>query len=136
MKFSTNSCSRQSVVGSLLRRLRLSSLLSIVYALSAVAGPLPNPLIRAAIVGQLVSAEGRELKLSTIKGLGLNKHDLTTVDQTISGRVTDVATGGGLPGVSVVVKGTSRGTTTDSDGNYRVTVPEQNVGSSLTLVFS
>ncbi len=57
---------------------------------------------------------------------------LVAADQTISGRVTDAATGGGLPGVSVVVKGTSRGTTTDTDGNYRVSAPDQNV----TLVFS
>ncbi|WP_080236883.1 SusC/RagA family TonB-linked outer membrane protein [Spirosoma rigui] len=61
---------------------------------------------------------------------------VATADQTISGRVTDGATNGGLPGVSVVVKGTSRGTTTDSDGNYRVTVPDQNAGGALTLVFS
>ncbi|QHV95918.1 SusC/RagA family TonB-linked outer membrane protein [Spirosoma endbachense] len=61
---------------------------------------------------------------------------LTTVDQTINGQVTDGATGNGLPGVSVVVKGTSRGTTTDGEGNYRVNVPDQNTGSTLTLVFS
>ncbi|WP_288426915.1 TonB-dependent receptor [uncultured Spirosoma sp.] len=53
-------------------------------------------------------------------------------DQTITGRVTDGSTGSGLPGVSVVVKGTSRGTTTDTDGNYRLTVPDQGV----TLIFS
>ena len=53
-------------------------------------------------------------------------------DQTITGRVTDGTTGSGLPGVSVVVKGTSRGTTTDTDGNYQVNTPDQNV----TLVFS
>ena len=53
-------------------------------------------------------------------------------EQTITGRVTDGSTGSGLPGVSVVVKGTSRGTTTDTDGNYRLTVPDQDV----TLVFS
>ena len=61
---------------------------------------------------------------------------LTVADQTISGRVTDDATGSGLPGVSVVLKGTSRGTTTDSDGNFRLNVPDQNTGSTLTLVFS
>jgi TonB-linked SusC/RagA family outer membrane protein len=61
---------------------------------------------------------------------------LVATDQTVNGRVTDGATGGGLPGVSVVVKGTSRGTTTDTDGNFRVTVPEQNVTNTLTLVFS
>lgn len=55
-------------------------------------------------------------------------------DQLISGRVTDGTNGSGLPGVSVVVKGTSRGTTTDSDGNFRINAPDQT--QPLTLVFS
>ena len=40
---------------------------------------------------------------------------------TVYGRVTD-DTGEGLPGVNVVVKGTTIGTTTDLDGNYKLTV--------------
>jgi len=50
--------------------------------------------------------------------------------RTVSGKVTD-DTGGGLPGVNVVVKGTTTGTTTDLDGNYRLSV-----GDNTTLVFS
>lgn len=42
-------------------------------------------------------------------------------------------TGEGLPGVSILVKGTSTGTNTDLDGNYRLNVPE---GLDATLVFS
>jgi len=37
---------------------------------------------------------------------------------TVSGTVTDGATGMGLPGVNIIVKGTSNGATTDFDGNY------------------
>ena len=59
----------------------------------------------------------------------------TPVDQTISGRVTDGTTGAGLPGVSVVVKGTNRGTTTDGEGNYRVSVLDGGNGP-VTLAFS
>lgn len=33
----------------------------------------------------------------------------------------------GLPGVNVVIKGTTTGTVTDIDGNYRITVPSQDV---------
>ncbi len=51
---------------------------------------------------------------------------------TVTGRVTDAKTGDGLPGVSVLVKGTQRGTSTDQDGRYNVEVPN----SSTTLVFS
>lgn len=39
---------------------------------------------------------------------------------TVSGRVTDDA-GEGLPGVNVVIKGTTIGTTTDLDGRYKLT---------------
>ena len=77
-------------------------------------------------------------QLESTQPIQLKKRELSlaAADQTVNGRVTDGATGGGLPGVSVVVKGTSRGTTTDTDGNFRVTVPEQNVTNTLTLVFS
>jgi len=49
----------------------------------------------------------------------------------VSGKVTDSA-GATLPGVSVVVKGTTNGTISDSDGRYSISkVPE-----NATLVFS
>lgn len=48
----------------------------------------------------------------------------------VRGVVTDV-TGDPLPGVSVVVKGTTTGTTTDIDGRYSINVP-----STGTLIFS
>src|SRR5690349_18813040 len=53
------------------------------------------------------------------------------VAQTVSGRVT-TNEGNGLPGVSVLVKGTSTGLTTDSEGKYTIAVP----GESSILVFS
>ncbi|PZR01129.1 MAG: SusC/RagA family TonB-linked outer membrane protein, partial [Flavobacterium psychrophilum] len=51
--------------------------------------------------------------------------------QVVTGKVTSGDDGSAIPGVNVVEKGTSNGTVTDSEGNYRVTV-----GSSATLVFS
>ncbi|WP_375448398.1 SusC/RagA family TonB-linked outer membrane protein [uncultured Fibrella sp.] len=45
-----------------------------------------------------------------------------TTDQPIVGVVTDEK-GDALPGVSIVLKGTSRGTTTDGSGKYRIVVP-------------
>ena len=53
-------------------------------------------------------------------------------ERTIKGKVTDKSNGDGLPGVNVVVKGSSVGTTTDGSGNYSISVADQ--GS--TLVFS
>ncbi|MGV3587958.1 MAG: SusC/RagA family TonB-linked outer membrane protein [Adhaeribacter sp.] len=52
--------------------------------------------------------------------------------RTITGRVTDAANGDGLPGVTVLVKGTQVGTATDATGNYTINVPE----NGTTLIFS
>ena len=42
--------------------------------------------------------------------------------RNVSGRITD-ANGNGVPAASVTVKGTTRGTTTDVNGNFSLTVP-------------
>ncbi|TPG62359.1 SusC/RagA family TonB-linked outer membrane protein [Hymenobacter nivis] len=44
----------------------------------------------------------------------------------VAGRVTQDK-GQGLPGVTIVVKGTTQGTTTDADGNFSLSVPEGSV---------
>lgn len=49
----------------------------------------------------------------------------------ITGKVTDTQ-GQPLPGVTVIVKGTTRGTVTDVDGNYSLS----NIANDNTLVFS
>ena len=67
----------------------------------------------------------------------------------VSGRIIDKSTNEGLPGVSVIVKGTTTGTATDADGRYALNIAgptatlqfkylgyvtaEQAVGSSATL---
>lgn len=51
---------------------------------------------------------------------------------SVSGKVTSSTDKGGLPGVTVVVQGTSIGVITDIGGNYSIDVP----GESSTLVFS
>ncbi|AHJ99740.1 vWA domain-containing protein [Hymenobacter swuensis] len=51
---------------------------------------------------------------------------------TITGRVTDKSTGQGLPGVTVLVKGTSVGVSTGPDGAYALTLPAE----ATTLTFS
>ena len=51
--------------------------------------------------------------------------------QAVSGKVTD-ENGGGLPGVNILVKGTTTGTITDVEGNYRLVLP----ANAAVLVFS
>lgn len=63
----------------------------------------------------------------------MNTNRLTslTIDQNVTGSVTDDK-GEALVGVSVQVKGTTRGATTDAKGSYRITVPN----GKTVLVFS
>jgi iron complex outermembrane receptor protein len=49
---------------------------------------------------------------------------------TTSGTVADSKSGVGIPGISVTVKGTTNGTTTNSEGNFTLRVP---AGSILTF---
>jgi TonB-dependent SusC/RagA subfamily outer membrane receptor len=49
---------------------------------------------------------------------------LVAQQNTISGKVTDVG-GFPLPGVSIVLKGTTTGTTTNLDGEYNLEIPAQ-----------
>ena len=44
----------------------------------------------------------------------------------VTGTVTSSETGEALPGVSIVVKGTTTGTITDVEGNYTINVPDEN----------
>ena len=52
--------------------------------------------------------------------------------RAVSGRVTDQGTSAGLPGVTVLLKGTSNGVSTNADGAFILSVP----ASGGTLVFS
>jgi len=51
--------------------------------------------------------------------------------RNVSGKVTSSDDGSGVPGVNILEKGTSNGTVSDADGNYRISV-----GDNATLVFS
>ena len=55
--------------------------------------------------------------------------------RTVTGTVTEKASGMGLPGVSVLVKGTTVGASTDANGSYSVSVPENVNLNNATLVF-
>nr|WP_183979485.1 SusC/RagA family TonB-linked outer membrane protein [Runella defluvii] len=50
---------------------------------------------------------------------------------TVQGKIIDVENNTPLPGVSIVIKGTNKGTNTDAQGKYRLSVP-----ANASLVFS
>jgi TonB-dependent starch-binding outer membrane protein SusC len=95
-----------------------------------------NELVRPLSITYVVS-ENRILLKNEKKATG----SLTTfpnepamakvVDRTITGKVSGEE-GEGLPGVSILVKGTQKGTTTDQDGNFRLSVADD----QAVLVFS
>jgi Ca-activated chloride channel family protein len=59
-------------------------------------------------------------------GFGVN------TDRTITGKITSSEDGSPMPGVSILLKGTTLGTATSLDGTYSIKVP----ASGATLVFS
>lgn len=50
----------------------------------------------------------------------------------VTGTVTDASSGETLPGVSIILRGTTKGTITDAKGKYSIDVPEKNA----VLIFS
>ena len=52
-------------------------------------------------------------------------------DLAVAGKVTSSEDGSALPGVNVVVKGTTTGTVSDANGSYSITAP-----ATGTLVFT
>ncbi|MBF9238550.1 TonB-dependent receptor [Hymenobacter sp. BT683] len=77
-------------------------------------------LLLLPMAGQAVASAPENLAVSMLQA----------ADTPITGRITDEK-GAGIPGVTVLVKGTSNGTQTDADGRYSITAP-----ADATLVFS
>ena len=71
------------------------------------------------------------LQLCAVAIFTLGSINVTAQERSVSGRITSSEDGLPIPGVNVIVKGSSDGTVTDIDGNYKMVVQD---GS--TLVFS
>src|SRR5687768_2270410 len=54
-------------------------------------------------------------------------------ERTVTGKVTSTEDGSALPGVNVILKGTTVGTSTDADGNYSLAIPS--TGGALVFSF-
>jgi TonB-linked SusC/RagA family outer membrane protein len=64
-----------------------------------------------------------------VKSLKLNS---LLQQEKVTGRITDIQTGEPMPGVNVVVKGTTIGAITDADGKYTINLPNRDA----TFIFS
>src|SRR6185369_10692157 len=54
-------------------------------------------------------------------------------DRVVTGKLTSKEDGSSLPGVNVVLKGSTTGTVSDADGNYKLTVPSS--GGTISFSF-
>src|SRR5690606_16465492 len=83
----------------------------------------------AVFVSAFASETGKTVNASA---LGAVNGMLQDQQVTVTGTVTSSEDGATLPGVNVVIKGTSLGTTTDIDGKYTIQAPDAN----SILIFS
>jgi hypothetical protein len=81
--------------------------------------------------GITYSIEDRQILLINNRIANTGNEFITQQQKTVSGKVTD-SSGSPLPGVSVVVKGTTTGVITDMDGKYTLI----KVSDNATLKFS
>jgi TonB-linked SusC/RagA family outer membrane protein len=103
-------------------------------SLNLVETPLVDVL--AQVLGSRLSYDiiGKQIVLKEIddeEEVEIETTPSATIAQTVSGVVND-ETNTPLPGVNVLVKGTTVGTTTDTNGKYSLEVPDEN----SILVFS
>lgn len=93
----------------------------------------PNGIAYNVINDQIVLSKApKRITSIPVEPIEINQQTENEKDVIIRGRVTGTSNKGPLPGVSVVVKGTQRGTSTDANGTYELAIPE----SDATLIFS
>lgn len=73
-----------------------------------------------------------DMESSVEKAARMSASSLVIQDMIVRGKVTSMEDNQPLPGVNVIIKGTTTGTTTDIDGNYSLQVRDQNA----VLIFS
>lgn len=95
-------------------------------------GKFPHTLINSFELISFPNFQSKLLQFSTavVFVFGILVCDVFAQNQEISGQVTSIE-GEALPGVTIVVQGTSTGTTTNMDGNYSLTAPTDG-----TLIFT
>lgn len=95
----------------------------------------PSPLYTVKCLAILISCLATAMEVKAFETSPINALPVTGARakslETIRGKVSD-ETGEGLPGVSILIKGTQRGTVTDGQGAFTLDVPDENA----VLVFS
>src|SRR5690606_13996426 len=102
------------------------------HILRASKFSLMGVCIQCLFVGDLWALGPNAGPIGVVTEVPLSVADVNVFQRSVTGRVTDGENNEGLPGVNVIVKGTTTGTVTDFDGNFRLDVPS----SEAVLVFS
>lgn len=85
-----------------------------------------NTTISYKIVGrQIILFENTPLKIAISRVSAAELPKQVKQQHVVSGKILDSSTGDPLPGVNIVVEGTTTGTITDLDGNYTLSVPSE-----------
>src|SRR5690625_930056 len=72
--------------------------------------------------------------INAVPALAGDPSSPTVQDFTVTGVVTDAATNAPLPGVNIILQGTSHGTATNIDGEYSLDVPSLDVILEFTYI--
>ncbi|GAB3307781.1 TonB-dependent receptor [Hymenobacter tenuis] len=80
---------------------------------------------------RILLSQPKNAKAAELRGDSRSQTTQAQADVSVSGRVVESG-GQALPGVTIIVKGTTIGTTTDSEGRFSLTIP---VGSVLQFSF-
>ncbi len=89
------------------------------------------PVLKKWVVGEKNDYNEYYNNIAEEENQGINANQ-----SEVWGRVTEKSNKEGIPGVSVILKGTSLGVSSDTKGNYRLTVPPTFYNKQSTLVFS
>ena len=92
---------------------------------------LPDKVSYRIVRNRILLTVEEQDKDGSLNGLREEDTHPFVLDRTLRGLVTDEK-GDGLPGVSIILKGTQRGTVTGSDGGYEIVIPD----GDNTLIFS
>jgi TonB-linked SusC/RagA family outer membrane protein len=97
--------------------------------------PFTRTAVKLSVISTLIIAMTAEVQASPVCNVESDSHHVGFANKykaiPISGTVRD-AKGQAIPGASVVIKGTTTGVSTDVNGYYKISVPDQNA----VLVFS
>ncbi|RYE28216.1 MAG: hypothetical protein EOP42_17490, partial [Sphingobacteriaceae bacterium] len=103
----------------------------VLYDAAKKSRVLGRPLLAAALFSSIILSQNIALAKEKPVFILNNKSKQVI---TITGQVKDDQ-GQPLPGASVLIEGTTTGTVTDPNGNYKITVPDANASGSISFSF-